>query len=107
MVPGSQHHTALPPPVGLFRFCGRRRKPAIAFVWDTCSPAVFLVPYKLTCPASCGAFCHQGLFKALINYAIETFVRSPCELEPSEGVEPPSSTYEVDALPLSYVGTTD
>ena len=27
------------------------------------------------------------------------------ELEPSEGVEPPSSTYEVDALPLSYVGT--
>jgi hypothetical protein len=26
------------------------------------------------------------------------------ELEPSEGVEPPSSTYEVDALPLSYVG---
>jgi hypothetical protein len=28
-----------------------------------------------------------------------------CELEPSEGVEPPSSTNEVDALPLSYLGT--
>jgi hypothetical protein len=28
------------------------------------------------------------------------------ELEPSEGIEPPSSTYEVAALPLSYLGTT-
>jgi hypothetical protein len=28
------------------------------------------------------------------------------ELEPSEGIEPPSSTYEVAALPLSYLDIT-
>jgi hypothetical protein len=41
---------------------GRRRgwKPAIAFLWDTCSPAVFLVPYHMTGPASCGVFSFGG-----------------------------------------------
>ena len=29
------------------------------------------------------------------------------ELEPSEGVEPPSSTYDAAALPLSYLGSAD
>jgi hypothetical protein len=49
-----------------------------------------------------GFFCWP-LSKALIGYAIARGVRFR-ELEPSEGVEPPSSTHQVDALPLSYVG---
>jgi transposase len=32
------------PPAGLFRFCGRRRKPAIASLWDTEITRGVLVP---------------------------------------------------------------
>jgi hypothetical protein len=49
---------------------------------------------------------HTCLFKALIGYAVPMGRSLSYELEPSEGVEPPSSTNEVDALPLSYLGNT-
>jgi ribonucleoside-diphosphate reductase alpha chain len=47
------------------------------------------------------------LWRSMLRPTLELQVPGRAGLEPSEGVEPPSSTYNAAALPLSYLGNPD